>query len=50
LSNKEIARELDIAEGTVKIHLSALFSQLGARNRTDLAARSQILFGPDIGR
>jgi len=50
LSNKEIARNLDIAEGTVKIHLSALFSHLGARNRTDLAARSQILFGSSLGR
>ena len=28
LSNKEIARELDIAEGTVKIHLAALFKSL----------------------
>ena len=35
LSNKEIARELDIAEGTVKIHLAALFSHFGARNRTN---------------
>lgn len=49
-SNKEIARQLDIAEGTVKIHLSALFSQLGARNRTDLATRAQALFGPDLAR
>ncbi|MFA5957615.1 response regulator [Hyphomicrobium sp.] len=40
LSNKEIARELDIAEGTVKIHLAALFSHFGARNRTELATRS----------
>jgi DNA-binding NarL/FixJ family response regulator len=39
LSNKEIARELDIAEGTVKIHLAALFSHFGARNRTELATR-----------
>ena len=39
LSNKEIARELDIAEGTVKIHLAALFSYFGARNRTELATR-----------
>ncbi len=41
LSNKEIARELDIAEGTVKIHLAALFAQFGARNRTELATRAQ---------
>lgn len=41
LSNKEIARELEIAEGTVKIHLAALFVQFHARNRTDLATRAQ---------
>lgn len=41
LSNKEIARELDIAEGTVKIHLAALFAHFGARNRTELATRAQ---------
>lgn len=43
LANKEIARELDIAEGTVKIHLAALFAQFGARNRTELATRAQTL-------
>lgn len=41
LSNKEIARELDIAEGTVKIHLAALFAHFSARNRTELATRAQ---------
>jgi DNA-binding NarL/FixJ family response regulator len=40
-SNKEIARELDIAEGTVKIHLAALFVHFGAHNRTELATRAQ---------
>jgi DNA-binding NarL/FixJ family response regulator len=40
-SNKEIARELEIAEGTVKIHLAALFSHFGAHNRTELATRAQ---------
>ena len=40
-SNKEIARELDIAEGTVKIHLAALFVHFGAHNRTALATRAQ---------
>ena len=40
-SNKEIARELDIAEGTVKIHLAALFGHFGAHNRTELATRAQ---------
>lgn len=40
-SNKEIARQLDIAEGTVKIHLAALFAHFGAHNRTELAMRAQ---------
>ena len=43
LSNKEIGRDLDIAEGTVKIHLAALFAQFHARNRTELATRAQSL-------
>lgn len=37
LPNKLIARELDIAEATVKSHLSVVFETLGARNRTQLA-------------
>jgi DNA-binding NarL/FixJ family response regulator len=43
LSNKQIAHELDIAEGTVKIHLAALFAHCGARNRTELLARVHAL-------
>ena len=37
LTNKEIARNLAIAEGTVKIHLAGLFAAFGVRNRTELA-------------
>ncbi len=37
LSNKEIARELNIIEGTVKAHVRSLMSKLGVRNRTQLA-------------
>lgn len=33
-SNKEIARELDISEGTVKSHVDAILGELAARNRT----------------
>lgn len=33
--NKVIARELDISEGTVKAHLSAVMQALGAHNRTE---------------
>jgi DNA-binding NarL/FixJ family response regulator len=35
MSNKEIARELKIAEGTSKIHTAALLRAIGARNRTE---------------
>ena len=33
--NKVIARELDLSEGTVKAHLSAVFQALGAHSRTE---------------
>ena len=37
LSNKEIARHLDISEPTVKVHVQAVFRKIGARNRTHAA-------------
>lgn len=37
LANKEIARELNILEGTVKAHVRAVASVLGVRNRTQIA-------------
>lgn len=37
LSNKEIARILDITERTVKAHLAATFERLGAKDRLQLA-------------
>lgn len=36
MSNKAIARELAVSEGTVKAHLSAVFLALGAHNRTEV--------------
>lgn len=37
LSNKQVARHLNIREGTVKIHLHKIFTKLEVRNRTVLA-------------
>lgn len=37
LSNKEIARELELAEVTVKFHLSAIFRKMNVRSRTEAA-------------
>jgi DNA-binding NarL/FixJ family response regulator len=36
-SNKEIARTLSLGEGTVKIHMAALFRNLGVANRAAAA-------------
>lgn len=48
-ANKVIARELKIAEGTVKSHLSAAFRALGVHNRTEAvyaAAQSGLQLKP----
>ncbi|WP_379040172.1 response regulator [Methylobacterium marchantiae] len=37
-SNKEIARKLGLAEGTIKVHVNALFRSLGAHNRVTAVA------------
>ena len=34
-TNKVIASELDIAEGTVKSHLSSAYESMGVNNRTE---------------
>jgi DNA-binding NarL/FixJ family response regulator len=39
-SNKIIARETSLAEGTVKAHLSAAFRVLGVTNRTEAVFRA----------
>lgn len=38
-SNKEIARQLDISERTVKAHLTSVFEKLGLRDRLQLSLR-----------
>lgn len=37
LSNKMIARKLDIAEGTVKVHVKRVLNKLGMRSRVEAA-------------
>lgn len=38
VSNKNIARTLNIAESTVKLHLSNIFKKFGVKNRTQLVS------------
>jgi DNA-binding NarL/FixJ family response regulator len=49
LPNKLIGRQLQLAEGTVKVHVSAVLRALGVRNRTQavLAANRLGLRLPD---
>ena len=51
LSNKEVARRLDITERTVKAHLSAAFRKLGVRDRMQLVVRLRMAAEPnrDVG-
>ena len=37
LSNKEIGRELGLAEVTVKLHFRTIFRKIGARSRAEAA-------------
>jgi len=43
LRNREIAKELGVTEGTVKVYLHAIFEKLGVKNRTELAIRADEL-------
>jgi two-component system nitrate/nitrite response regulator NarL len=40
LRNREIAQQLGVTEGTVKVYLHAVFDKLGVKNRTELAIRA----------
>ena len=40
LRNREIATELGVTEGTVKVYMHAIFDKLGVSNRTELAIRA----------
>ena len=41
--NKQIAHDLDLAEPTIKSHLSAIFRKLGVTNRTQAVLQLQLL-------
>ena len=40
LRNREIAEQLGVTEGTVKVYLHAIFEKLGVSSRTELAIRA----------
>jgi two-component system, NarL family, nitrate/nitrite response regulator NarL len=40
LRNREIAEQLGVTEGTVKVYLHTVFEKLGVKNRTELAIRA----------
>jgi DNA-binding NarL/FixJ family response regulator len=45
-SNKEIVRALNLAEGTVKIHVAALFGKLGVHRRSAVATAGATFLSP----
>jgi two-component system nitrate/nitrite response regulator NarP len=45
LRNRDIAAELGVTEGTVKVYLHAIFDKLHVENRTELALRAAELIG-----
>lgn len=45
LRNRDIAAQLGVTEGTVKVYLHAIFDKLGVDNRTELAMRGAELLG-----
>ena len=45
MSNKQIARELTISEGTVKSHIATIFDVLKVRNRVAAVAEARAVSG-----
>lgn len=45
MRNRDIASQLGVTEGTVKVYLHAIFDKLGVDNRTELAMRAADLLG-----
>ena len=51
LPNKEIARRLNLAVGTVKVHVAVLFHRMNVTSRTAAAvAGARLLAAPDVHR
>jgi DNA-binding NarL/FixJ family response regulator len=48
-SNKIIAYELNMCESTVKVHVRRIMKKLNAKNRTDVAIKSQSVLSPFAG-
>ncbi len=49
MSNKEIARALDVSESTVKFHIASLCRRFGVKNRTEVAVRASRLLPKSNG-
>jgi DNA-binding NarL/FixJ family response regulator len=47
LKNKEIAGQLSITAGTVKVHLMHIFEKTGVKDRFELAVQGRRLLGTD---
>ena len=50
LRNKEIANELGVTEGTVKVYLHGIFEKLGVSTRTELAVRADEFLAESCSR
>ena len=48
LRNKQIAENLHITPGTVKVHLMHIFEKTGLKDRLALAVRGRELIGPEL--
>ena len=44
-SNKQLARDLDVTEATIKAHMTAIFRKLGVMNRAQAMLAVQPLLG-----
>ena len=50
LRNREIAEQLGVTEGTVKVYLHAVFDKLAVKNRTELAIRADEFLAESYSR